>query len=210
MRIAERLGDAMGELDEISADTAEERAFEILKGLQFTTETVHGPTHNLSGGWRMRLALAKALFVPSSNLMLSDECTNHLDLYGLDWLIQFLNENADRTLIVVSHDRAFLNDICTDIVVMENQNLKYHVGNCSEYDRQQKEKAARESQILDAADRQRSKAQAFIQKQQAVANKMSADPNKQRQAKMIKEKKLDRIGNYREDGKRYKLKFLKN
>jgi ATPase subunit of ABC transporter with duplicated ATPase domains len=99
MRIVERLGDVMGELDAMSADTAEERALEILKGRQFTIEMIHGPTQNLSGGWRMRLALAKALFVPSSDLMLFDECTNHLDLYGLDWLIQFLNENADRTLI---------------------------------------------------------------------------------------------------------------
>jgi ATPase subunit of ABC transporter with duplicated ATPase domains len=65
------------------------------------------------------------------------------------------------------------------------------------------EKAARESQILDAAERQRSKAEAFVQKQQQQSKK-SADPNKQRQAKMIKEKKMDRIGNYREDGKRFK------
>jgi ABC-type multidrug transport system ATPase subunit len=179
MRIAERLEGIVGEMDAISADTAEQRALEILMGLQFATEMINGPTHNLPGGWRMRLALAKALFV-TSDLMLFDECTNHLDLHGLDWLIQFLNKNTDRTLIVVSHDRAFLDDICTDIVVMENQKLKYHVGNYSEYDRQQEEKTSRESQILDAADRQRTKAQAFIQKQQAAANKKSADPNKQR------------------------------
>jgi ATPase subunit of ABC transporter with duplicated ATPase domains len=87
--------------------------------------------------------------------------------------------------------------------------LNYHVGNYSEYQRQQNEKASREAQILDAAERQRSKAQAFLQKQAAAAHKKGADPNKQRQAKMIKEKKMDRIGNYREDGKRYKMRSLK-
>ena len=101
-------------------------------------------------------------------------------------------------MIVVSHDRSFLDGICTDIIVMEHQRLTYHVGNYSEYHRQVQDKAAREAHILDAAERQRAKAAAFVQKQQAMANKKNADPNKQRQAKMIRDKKLDRIGNYRQ------------
>lgn len=201
-QIAERLGDIAAELDAVSADTAEDRALEILRGLQFTEAMIHGPTKHLSGGWRMRLALAQALMV-QSDLLLFDECTNHLDLTGLEWLIHFLN-NKDCTLIVISHDRHFLDAVCTDVVVLEHQRLKYHVGNYSEYSRQQQEKAAREAQILDAAERQRSKAEAFVQKQQALASKKSADSNKQRQAKMIREKKLDRLGLYRDDGKRYK------
>lgn len=203
---ADRLGEIAAELDAIEADTAEQRAMAILEGLQFTTDMIHGPTENLSGGWRMRLALAQALFV-HCDLLLFDECTNHLDLHGLDWLIQYLNteKKTDRTVIIVSHDKNFLNSVCTDIIVMEHQQLKCHPGNYAEYERQQQEKAARESQILDAAERQRAKAQAFIQKQESK----SADPNKQRQAKMIKDKKLERIGNYREDGKRYKLRSLK-
>jgi ATPase subunit of ABC transporter with duplicated ATPase domains len=203
-----RLEDILLELDAIDAESAEERALEILKGLQFTDAMIQGPVANLSGGWRMRLALARALFIPNVDLICLDECTNHLDLFGLDWLIRFLT-NSDKTLFVVSHDRVFLDAICTDIVVMEHQRLTYHVGNYSEYQRQQEEKASREAQILDAAERQRNKAMAFVQKQQAAANKKSADPNKQRQAKMIKEKKMDRIGNYREDGKRYKMFSLK-
>jgi ATP-binding cassette subfamily F protein 3 len=203
-----RLEEILSELDAINADTAEERALEILQGLQFTDAMIHGPVANLSGGWRMRLALARALFIPNVDLICLDECTNHLDLFGLDWLIQFLT-HSDKTLFVVSHDRVFLDAICTDIVVLEHQRLTYHVGNYSEYQRQQEEKASREAQILDAAERQRNKAMAFVQKQQSAANKKSADPNKQRQAKMIKEKKMDRIGNYREDGKRYKMFSLK-
>ena len=81
---------------------------------------------------------------------------------------------------------------------MEHQRLNYHVGNYSEYQRQVKEKIARQGQILDASERQRSKAMAFVQKQQQKNNKKFIDPNKQRQAKMIKEKKIERIGYYRE------------
>ena len=161
----------------------------------------------------MRLALARALYIPHTDLICLDECDNYLDLYGLEWLIRYLNNNSGssdrKTLMVVSHDRVFLNAICTDIVVLEHQRLSYHVGNYSMYEQQMREKAAREAQILDAAGRQRTKAQAFVQKQQQGNQKKSADPNKQRQAKMIREKKMDRIGNYREDGKRYKLRSLK-
>jgi ATP-binding cassette subfamily F protein 3 len=116
---AKRLGDIVAELDAINADGAEDRALEILKGLHFTPKMIQGPTANLSGGWRMRLALAQALFIPHSDLILLDECTNHLDLKGVDWLIQYLNTHS-HTLMVVSHDRSFLDAICTDIVVMEH------------------------------------------------------------------------------------------
>jgi ATPase subunit of ABC transporter with duplicated ATPase domains len=207
-QVAQRLSDVAVELDAIGADTAESRAKEVLKGLQFTEKMLRGPTLNLSGGWRMRLALARALFV-KSDLLLLDECSNHLDLQGLDWLIKYLTRENDRTMIIVSHDRSFLDAVCTDVIRMDHEGLTYHSGNYSEYERQLAEKATRQTQILDAAERQRSKADAFVQKQQAMANKKSADPNKQRQAKMIKEKKMERIGNYREDGKRYKNFSLK-
>lgn len=206
----ERMTTVTAELDVIQADTAEQRAVEILQGLQFTDVMIYGPVAKLSGGWRMRLALAKALFVPGgTDLLCLDECTNHLDVGGLDWLIKYINSSTDLTIMVLSHDCYFLDAICTDIVVMEHQTKGYHVGNYSMYRQQQQEKAAREAQILDAAERQRTKAMAFVQKQQATAHKKSADPNKQRQAKMIREKKMDRIGNYREDGKRYKQRSLK-
>ena len=81
--------------------------------------------------------------------------------------------------MVVSHDRIFLDAVCTDMAVMEHQRLSHHVGNYSEFQRQIQEKATRHAQILDASQRQRSKALAFVQKQQN--NKKSTDPNKQRQ-----------------------------
>ncbi|KAL3775725.1 hypothetical protein ACHAW5_002937 [Stephanodiscus triporus] len=208
---AHRLGEISEELNAIDSENAEARAITILEGLSFTHDMIHGPTINLSGGWRMRLALAQALFAPYSDLLLLDECTNHLDLQGMAWLENFLTMERvgnPLTIICVSHDRSFLDNVCTDVIVMEHKRLTYHVGNYSDYQRKIQEKRARECQILDASERQREKALVFVKKQ-LQQSKKSSDPNKQRQAKMIKEKKLDRIGNYREDGKRYKLNSLK-
>jgi len=210
-RNAQRIGDISAELLAIDAENSEKRALTILKGLFFTESMIHGPTINLSGGWRMRLALAQALFTPYSDLILLDECTNHLDLQGMAWLEKFLTMEQignPLTLICVSHDRSFLDNVCTDVIVMEHKRLTYHVGNYSDYQQKMQEKRARECQILDASERQRAKALTFVEKQQQQSKK-SSDPNKQRQAKMIKDKKLDRIGNYREDGKRFKLNSLK-
>jgi len=204
---AQRISDIAVELDAIDADNAEKRAMDILKGLSFTREMIDGATINLSGGWRMRLALAQALFAPYSDLILLDECTNHLDLHGMAWLENYLTTKP-LTIICVSHDRSFLDAVSTDIMVLEHKRLTYHTGNYTDYRNKMSEKASREAQIIDASERQRTKAMAFVQKQQRQSKK-SSDPNKQRQAKMIKEKKLDRIGNYREDGKRYKQNSLK-
>jgi len=205
---AEQLSEIVAQLELANADSAEERAKSILKGLQFSQKMMNAPTNDLSGGWKMRLSLAQSLFIPS-DLLLLDEPTNHLDLHAVDWLATYLSE-SDHTLVVVSHDQTFLDQVCTDIIHFDHQKLKYHPGNYSMFQQVLSDKAARESQILDASERKRAKAQDFIQKHQNVSSKKHGfDPNKQRQAKMIKEKKLDRIGNYREDGKKYKNFSLK-
>jgi len=191
----------------MDAEGAEARAEGILEGLQFTARMRHGMrTEQLSGGWKMRLALAQALFVPS-DLLLLDEPTNHLDLHAVLWLADYLLTSA-HTLVVVSHDRAFL-DLCTDTVHFHHQRLDYHAGNFSAFESAQADKAARQAQILEASAKQRDKAEAFIAKQRASAGKKKGnDPNKQRQAKE-KAAKLDRIGMHRDDGKRYKNMSLK-
>jgi ATP-binding cassette, subfamily F, member 3 len=197
--IALKLGEISEELEALNVDQAEINATKILEGLQFTKEMIHSPTEKLSGGWRVRLALARALFLPSDILLL-DETSNHLDIWGVQWLTNYLTnaEDSHKIVVVVSHDRAFLDAICTDIMVIEHGKLKTFPGSWSDYELTMEEKLAHKKQILDASERQKAKAQQFIQKQQAMANKKSADPNKQRQAKMMKDKKLDRIGNYRE------------
>ena len=202
---AERYAQVVQDMDEleINADAAQDRARSILKGLGFSKTMISSPTSTLSGGWRMRLALSKSLFTNNVDLILLDECTNHLDLAGQEWLAQHIvnsqkNSKNAPAMIVVSHDRAFLDAVCTDIVVLEHQRLTTFPGSYSNYQQYVQEKLARQSQILDAAERQRTKAIEFVQSQQKAANSKSSDPNKQRQAKMIRDKKLDRIGNYRQ------------
>ena len=116
-----RLAEIADELVSMDAHSAEGRAASILSGLQFTEEMQAGPTERLSGGWRMRLALASALFM-KPDLLCLDEPTNHLDLYACLWLEEYLAE-WPTTLLCVAHDVTFLNEVATDIVHLCNQQV---------------------------------------------------------------------------------------
>lgn len=121
------LEDIYARLEQVEASTAEARAAEILNGLLFAPEMQRMPTKQLSGGWRMRVALACSLFVAPDILML-DEPTNHLDFPAVLWLEKYL-QSYSKTVLVVSHDRQFLNGVTTDIVLFEKKQLKYYKGN---------------------------------------------------------------------------------
>lgn len=123
----EQLLDVYERLDDMSADTAEARAAHILNGLGFTTDMQLKPTKDFSGGWRMRIALARALYV-KPHLLLLDEPTNHLDLDCCVWLEEEL-KNYKRILVLISHSQDFLNGVCTNIVHMTKKRLKYYTGN---------------------------------------------------------------------------------
>ncbi|RNF04998.1 ATP-binding cassette protein subfamily F, member 3 [Trypanosoma rangeli] len=129
------------ELDMMGATQAEARARRILFGLGFPTEWHERPTKSFSGGWRKRIALASAVFIEPDVLML-DEPTNHLDLNAVIWLESYLceqySEKARRpkTLIVVSHDAGFLDEVCTHMVHVENHLLNYYRGGFSTFDEQ--------------------------------------------------------------------------
>jgi ATP-binding cassette, subfamily F, member 1 len=110
----ERLTEVYELLNAIGADSAYARACAILTGLQFTPTMQGMPTKEFSGGWRMRIALARALFCRPAVLLL-DEPTNHLDLHALVWLENYLSR-WKKTLLIVSHDKNFLNSVCTDII----------------------------------------------------------------------------------------------
>ncbi|KAI5607762.1 ATP-binding cassette sub-family F member 1 isoform X1 [Silurus asotus] len=125
--VSERLEKVYEELRAIGAAAAEAKARRILAGLGFTSEMQNRPTKKFSGGWRMRVSLARALFMEPTLLML-DEPTNHLDLNAVIWLNNYL-QSWKKTLLIVSHDQSFLDEVCTDIIHLDNQKLYYYRGN---------------------------------------------------------------------------------
>lgn len=129
--VAGRLNEIHEELRAMGADAAEGRARRILNGLSFTKEMQERPTKDFSGGWRMRVSLARALFLEPTLLML-DEPTNHLDLNAVIWLDSYL-QGWKKTLLIVSHDQDFLNNVCTDIIHLNNQKLDYYRGNYNDF-----------------------------------------------------------------------------
>lgn len=123
----EQLMDIYERLDDIGADKAEAKAAYILHGLGFSKEMQQKKCKDFSGGWRMRIALAKALYV-SPHLLLLDEPTNHLDLDACVWLEEEL-KMYKRILVIISHSQDFLNGVCTNIIHLNKKKLKYYGGN---------------------------------------------------------------------------------
>ncbi len=115
--VTDRLNAVYEELRAIGADQAEPKARRLLAGLGFNREMQDRATNKFSGGWRMRVSLARALFIEPTLLML-DEPTNHLDLNAVIWLDNYL-QNWKKTLLIVSHDQSFLDNVCTDIVHLD-------------------------------------------------------------------------------------------
>ncbi|CCH62988.1 hypothetical protein TBLA_0I03330 [Henningerozyma blattae CBS 6284] len=118
-------------MDSLDPDTFESRAAVILIGLGFNSTTILKKTKDMSGGWKMRVALAKALFVKPT-LLLLDDPTAHLDLEACVWLEEYL-KRFDRTLVLVSHSQDFLNGVCTNMLDMRLQKLTQYGGNYDSY-----------------------------------------------------------------------------
>ena len=122
-----RLGEVYEQLNQINAASSESKARRILFGLGFDAEMQIRPTKYFSGGWRMRISLARALFIEPTLLML-DEPTNHLDLNAVIWLDDYL-QKWKKTLLVVSHDQDFLNSVCQEIIHLDDRKLIVYKGN---------------------------------------------------------------------------------
>jgi ATP-binding cassette subfamily F protein 2 len=127
----DRLMDVYERLEDMDADKALSRSGNILSGLGFTKEMQRTKVKHFSGGWRMRIALARALFLRPAMLLL-DEPTNHLDLDACVWLEQELKEYK-RILVIISHSQDFLNGVCTNIIHMHQKKLQYYGGNYDAY-----------------------------------------------------------------------------
>ncbi|CAH03061.1 putative AAA family ATPase GCN20 [Kluyveromyces lactis] len=124
--LEEHLEQISEKLIDMESDKAEARAASILYGLGFSTEAQQQPTNSFSGGWRMRLSLARALFC-QPDLLLLDEPSNMLDVPSIAYLAEYL-KTYPATVLVVSHDRAFLNEVATDIIYQHNERLDYYRG----------------------------------------------------------------------------------
>jgi ATP-binding cassette, subfamily F, member 1 len=127
----DRLNAIYEELSAMRADASESQARRILSGLGFTIEMQEAPTKHFSGGWRMRISLARALFM-QPDLLLLDEPTNHLDLNAVIWLEDYL-QKWKSTLLIVSHDQDFLSAVVTDIIHLEECKLWYYKGNYDDF-----------------------------------------------------------------------------
>jgi ATP-binding cassette, subfamily F, member 3 len=164
-----RISDVQTRLLEIDAHAAPARAAGILHGLGFSAEDQRKPLSAFSGGWRMRVALAAALFA-EPDLLLLDEPTNHLDLEAALWLEAFLARYR-RTVILVSHDRRFLDEVVDHILALADQRLAVFSGGYSAYLRQREESLVRNRVLKARQDAERARLQAFVDRFRAKASK---------------------------------------
>ncbi|CAG8572216.1 2439_t:CDS:2 [Funneliformis caledonium] len=193
-------------LEQIGADSAEARAREILSGLGFSEKQQHSPMaslSSLSGGWRMRVALAQALFL-RPDILLLDEPTNHLDLPAILWLQSYLNSLTDTTMVIVTHDRRFLNNTVTEIIRFKDSKLTYHTGNYNEFEKNLEDERLKKQRMFEAQEKQKKQIESSIQKSQKRAKESGDD--KLLGVIASRKKKLERLGmNKTEDGFRFKL-----
>jgi ATP-binding cassette subfamily F protein 3 len=196
----ERLGFLQEEFERLNGYQAKSLTEEILEGLGFKTADLTRPLKEFSGGWRMRVILARMLLEQPDLLML-DEPTNHLDLPSIEWLESYL-QNYQGTVIVVSHDKFFLNKMVTKIVEVTHQKLYVWEGN---YDFFLHAKQERD----DLQQRQYENQQQFIKDQEKFINRFRAKASKatavQSRVKMLD--KLDKIEQVESEGPRVNLKF---
>ena len=166
---AARLAEIHERLAAIGAHSAEARAAGILAGLGFDHAAQQQPLANFSGGWRMRVALAGVLFA-EPELLLLDEPTNHLDLEASLWLAEFLRRYR-QTLLLVSHDRQFLDDVVDHILHLGERKLTLYSGGYEDFARARRENLARQQALAGRQEDERRRLQAFIDRFRAKATK---------------------------------------
>ena len=165
----EELGEIHERLNAIGASSAEARAAVILNGLGFKNSDFIRPVREFSGGWRMRLALAAALFQPSDILLL-DEPTNHLDLETSIWLENHLKKYRG-TLLIISHDRTILNSLCGYIVHFDNKKLAVYSGNYDTFRRTRNEQKEMLERSFKKQEQKRRHLESFVERFRYKASK---------------------------------------
>jgi len=182
-QLIERFGEVQARFDSLGGYALNARANEVLAGLGFSPEMIEGDVGKLSGGWKMRVALARVLLMKPDALLL-DEPTNHLDIESIIWLESFLAA-FDGALILTSHDQAFINRVVTRIVDIDEGELTSYSGNYQFYEEQFRQRQAqREAQF--------NRQQAMLAKEQAFIDRFKARASHAAQVQS-RVKKLDKI-----------------
>jgi len=179
----EAVAEAHQRLEEVNGYDGTARAGRLLHGLGFPAETHEKPVADFSGGWRVRLNVARALMTPS-DLLLLDEPTNHLDLDAVVWLEEWL-KRYDGTLLVISHDREFLDNVTTHILHLHDGKAKLYAGNYTAFERQRAEHLRQQQIAFDKEQAERAHLQSFIDRFKAKASKA-----RQAQSRMKRLEKL--------------------
>jgi len=165
----ERIGELYARLDEIGGYGARARAAALLDGLSFRPDDIERPVSTFSGGWRMRLNLAQALMC-RSDLLLLDEPTNHLDLDAVIWLEQWLRDYRG-TLLLISHDREFLDASVDHILHLEQRQLTLYSGGYSDFEQQRAERLAQQQSLYERQQREITHIENYIRRFRAKATK---------------------------------------
>ena len=158
-------------LADMDAYSAPAKAARLLTGLGFTEEQLSEPFSSFSGGWRMRVALAAALFVEPEILLL-DEPTNHLDLEAIMWLESYL-ASYPHTLLIISHDREVLNKCIDHVIHVDRQKLKMYTGNYDTFERERAEALGLQQKMFEKQQAERAHMQKFVDRFKAQASKAS-------------------------------------
>ncbi|KAI9044029.1 ABC-F family ATP-binding cassette domain-containing protein [Aspergillus affinis] len=203
----EALQDLLSQFEVMNLVDTEQHARQILIGLGFQESAFSKPFLTLSGGWRMRCMLASVL-IQNPDIMILDEPTNFLDLLGVVWLENYLQQmrnSSPTTMVLVSHDRDFVNAVCEEVIILRDEKLSYFKGNLAAYEKDFEEQKLYWGRMKEAQERQVAHMEATIRETMKVGKKTN-DDNKLRMAKSRQKKVDDRMGlQVNANGGRFKL-----
>ena len=183
-QLLERYGHAQDRFERLGGYELEARARQILSGLGFPTEDFDKPARDFSGGWQMRIALSK-LLLRHPDLLLLDEPTNHLDLESVKWLEQFL-AGYDGAVLLVSHDRAFMDACVSHVAAVENRRITTYTGNYSSYLRQREDNLEQMRAKRAAQEREIAHMQVFVDKFRYKPTKAAQAQERMKKIEQIK------------------------